>query len=161
MTRSSGLRLLFLLTALAVVVLDQLTKGWVRLKLPPGQSLPEDGFFRLTHIRNSGAVFGLMADPTLLIIVSTLAGIFVLFLYLFHPAFQRPFLTLGLGLLLGGAVGNLVDRLILGYVTDFIDIRVWPIFNLADSATVVSIIMLGGYFLLPTLMKRDKAAREL
>ncbi len=153
--KTLGLRLGFFFSALVVLALDQLTKDWVRNNLLLGHSLPEDGFFRLTHIQNSGAVFGLMADPTLLIIITSLVALVILFLHLFHPALNSLFLSLGMGLLLGGAVGNLMDRLMFGYVTDFVDIRVWPVFNLADSATVVSIVMLCAYFLFPSLRGKD------
>lgn len=137
----------FFLPALAALVLDQVTKFWIRLLIPLGASLPEDAPIRLTHIRNRGAVFGLAGDRELLIALSLvlIAGLLV--------SYRRPSLSGvrgALGLILGGSLGNLVDRLFLGYVTDFIDIRVWPVFNLADAAIVVG----AGLFFLMMLRRK-------
>ncbi len=138
----------FFLTALAVVSADQLSKLWVKSNLAVGESLPETGFFRLTHVHNTGAAFGLFQDQSFLLTVIAIIGIgFLLFLGLFmYRRFQ--FLNtisgkISLGLILGGTVGNLIDRLSAGYVTDFIDFSFWPAFNLADSAVVVGAILLA------------------
>ena len=138
----------FLLTALAVVSADQLSKLWVKSNLAVGESLPETGFFRLTHVHNTGAAFGLFQDQSFLLTVIAIIGIgFLLFLGLFmYRRFQ--FLNtisgkISLGLILGGTVGNLIDRLSDGYVTDFIDFNFWPAFNIADSAVVVGAILLA------------------
>ena len=138
----------FFLTALAVVSADQLSKLWVKSNLAVGESLPETGFFRLTHVHNTGAAFGLFQDQSFLLTVIALIGIgFLLFLVLF--IYRRlQFLNtisgkISLGLILGGTVGNLIDRLSNGYVTDFIDFNFWPAFNIADSAVVVGAILLA------------------
>lgn len=91
---------------------------------------------RLTHTTNPGAAFGLLAHPGFLTGLS-LAVIAVLLLFYRQPLFDSPFLRPALGVVLGGGVGNLLDRLRQGYVTDFVDLRVWPVFNLADAAIVV------------------------
>lgn len=90
---------------------------------------------------NPGAAFGLLAHPLLLIGVSLLVILLLLFSYR-HEMFATPAARAALGLMLGGAVGNLLDRMRQGYVTDFIDLRVWPVFNLADSALVVGSLLL-------------------
>ena len=136
----------FFLTALLVVVADQLSKTWIRSNFAIGQSLPEEGFFQLTHVNNYGAVFGLFQGHTFILIIVALAGVAVILLYAFFIYRQFPFLDnvlgkLALGLVLGGTVGNLIDRLRLGYVTDFIDIGIWPAFNIADSAVTVGVII--------------------
>ena len=149
----------FFLTALLVVAADQLSKIWIRSNLAPGESLPETGLFRLTHVHNTGASFGLFQDQSFTLTIIALIGIAVLLLFalLFYRRF--PFLdsSLGkpaLGLLLGGTVGNLIDRLYLGYVTDFIDIGIWPVFNIADSAITVGAILFAYSLLLSTRAKK-------
>jgi len=138
----------FFLTALAVVSADQLSKLWVKSNLAVGESLPETGFVRLTHVHNTGAAFGLFQDQSFLLTVIAIIGVgFLLFLVLFMYR-RLQFLNtisgkISLGLILGGTVGNLIDRLSAGYVTDFIDFNFWPAFNLADSAVVVGAILLA------------------
>ena len=143
----------FLLTALLVVAADQLSKTWIRTNLAVGQSIPEVGFLRLTHVTNTGSAFGLFQGQTFPLTIVSLVSVTVLLLYalLFYRRF--PFLDnwlawVGLSLILGGTVGNLIDRLRLGYVTDFIDFGFWPAFNLADSAVVVGVIIFA-YSLFP------------
>ncbi len=142
-------RELFLfLPAAVVVVADQLTKVWIRSFLAYGHSVPEDGPVRLTHIENSGAAFGIMANQGILITITAIAGIAALLLYYRYPVFNIPSFQVALGMALGGAVGNLIDRIRFGRVTDFIDFRVWPIFNLADSAIVVGMGLLGLFLMI-------------
>ena len=150
---------IFFLTALLIVATDQLSKIWIRSTLVLGKSLPETGLFRLTHIHNTGAAFGLFQDQSLpLTIVAIIGAVFLpLFVLIFWRRF--PFLDnrLGkppLGLILGGTVGNLIDRLHLGYVTDFIDIGIWPTFNIADSAIVIGVILFS--YSLSSLARANK-----
>jgi len=138
----------FFLTALLVLAADQLSKVWIRTNLITGGSLPETGLFRLTHIHNTGAAFGLFQDQSFSLTIVAVIGIVVLLLFSLFAYRRSPFLNdrLGkpaLGLVLGGTVGNLIDRLRFGYVTDFIDIGIWPAFNIADSAIVVGVILLS------------------
>jgi signal peptidase II len=143
-------------TATAVIILDQWSKTWVRANLALGESRPEAGILRLTHVGNTGSAFGFFADQTsflVLVTVAVLALIPFLLRYLsyHYPTLLRVRYPLCLGLVLGGAVGNLVDRLRFGFVTDFIDVRLWgdfhwPAFNVADASIVVGI--LGILFLL-------------
>lgn len=140
--------LAFFLPALLVGVADQLTKLWVRSYLTVGESVPLLGPVRLTHVANPGAVFGLPGHP-LVLIALILVVLFVLLLTYHQPYFDSLLLRPVLGMLLGGGVGNLIDRLRLGYVTDFVDLRVWPVFNLADSVIVVGTIALLYFILFP------------
>ncbi len=137
----------FFLTAILVVAADQLTKFWVRANLAPHQSIPEEGFLQITHVKNTGAVFGLFADHTLLLSLTALVGIAALLIFYRYLPLDTTLSKSALGLLLGGTVGNLADRLRLGYVTDFIDVGIWPTFNLADSAIVVGAAILAFFFL--------------
>lgn len=149
----------FFVTALAVVAADQLSKLWIRTNLAPGESIPDSGFFRLNHIQNSGAAFGLFQDQTFLLTIVGFVGIaIILGAFLFSdrlPPLDNAKSKLALSLILGGTVGNLIDRLSLGYVTDFIDIGIWPSFNAADSAVVIGVIALTYLLLTPTKNGKD------
>ena len=143
----------FFLTALLIVVADQLSKTWIRTNLAVGQSIPEVGFLRLTHVTNTGSAFGLFQGHSFALTIVALVGIAVILLYALFVYRRFPFLDnmpnrVALGLILGGTAGNLIDRLRLGYVTDFIDFGFWPAFNLADSAVVVGVIIFA-YSLFP------------
>lgn len=137
-----GQVLVFFLMASLVVAADQVSKLWIRTHLALGQSSPETGWLRLTHIHNSGAAFGLFQGQVFSLTLLALVGIVVVLGYaLFaHRWSPLPKIILGeiaLGLVLGGTIGNLIDRLRFGYITDFIAAGFWPAFNLADSAIVV------------------------
>ena len=137
---------IFFLIALLVVAADQLSKIWIRYNLAIGQSLPETGFFRLTHIHNTGAAFGLFHGQSFPLTIVALVGIVILLLYVLIGHHHFPFSNnrlskIALGLVLGGTTGNLIDRLQFGYVTDFIAVGIWPSFNIADSAIVVGTII--------------------
>ncbi|MDA1062609.1 MAG: signal peptidase II [Chloroflexi bacterium] len=134
---------LFTAIAVAVVALDQATKAIVRGWLDQREVWP-DGFdlIRITHVENSGAAFGILQGAGPLLIVSSLVGVAVVIFFLRSaPAGDRLYST-ALALILGGAVGNLIDRLLRGEVTDFIDPTHYPAFNLADSAIVVGVCAL-------------------
>lgn len=142
----------FLLTALLIVVADQFSKVWIR-SYPEEQLISEAGFFRIIHTHNTGAAFGLFQGHSFALTIVASVGIavillYALFIYRRFPILENRLGRLALGLILGGAVGNLIDRLNLGYVTDFIDIGVWPTFNIADSAVTVGAFILA-YLLLP------------
>ncbi len=132
--------------AVLVVVLDQLSKLWVRANLIPGEALPVIGRLTLTYVRNTGSAFGLLANQTFLLIIITIVVVIIILLFLHYLSPVTALSVISIGLILGGAVGNLTDRLYpsLGYVTDFVDVRLWgnlhwPVFNLADAAITVGI----------------------
>lgn len=136
--------------------LDQLTKALVIDNLRRGESWPEEGFFRFTHAWNTGTAFSLFQDQsTILTFVSFGA---VIALYFVYRSVESPtvWVRMAFGLLLGGAFGNLIDRIRLGHVTDFIDVGPWPIFNIADSSIVVGIFVLFLFFWTDS-SKNDKA----
>jgi len=138
--------------ALAVVFLDQYTKALVRRHLPLNTSwmpIPWlDPIVTLTYTRNTGAAFGLLPGSGPLLVIVAAIVILGIVIYYRKLAAASAVLRVAFGLILGGAIGNnIVDRLTMGYVTDFIDVRVWPIFNVADSAGVVGAILLAYYAL--------------
>lgn len=137
-----------------VLLLDQLTKALVLEHLALGASLPViDGFFDLTHVHNPGGAFGFLATMSaqvraaLFIAASLLAAGLILWFYVQTPANQR-LLAFGLALILGGALGNLIDRVRFGVVVDFIDLYIgelhWPAFNVADSAVTVGVLIFAA-----------------
>ena len=137
-----------LLTALAVIGIDQLSKCLIRANMDLGQSIPEEGIVRLTYTTNTGGAFGLFANQALLLAIVAIIGIVVLVLYLRYLPPGSKLLKAGLGLDLGGAIGNLIDRIRFGEVTDFIDVGFWPVFNLADSSIVIGTFLIALYLLL-------------
>lgn len=142
---------LLLLGAFLVLAFDWWSKSWIRDNLSLGESLPETGSVRLTHITNTGSVFGLFPNHTCVLIIATLVilvlvPLFLHYLLANHPTSVTRLGTVSLGLILGGATGNLIDRLRFGYVTDFIDVRLWadfhwPAFNLADASIVIGTLV--------------------
>ena len=138
----------FFLTALLLVAADQLSKWGIRENLEPWESIPETGFFQLTHVRNTGGAFGLFQDHSFALAIVAIVGIallliYALFVYRRYPSLDNRLSWAALGLLLGGTIGNLIDRITTDfhYVTDFISIGAWPAFNIADSAVVVGAIL--------------------
>ena len=130
------------LAALALA-LDQLTKFVVRQTLEWHYSWPAYGFFRFTHVQNTGSAFGLFQGNNLPLLIVSLIGVAVL-AYIYHTQ-ERPgiLMRVSIALMLGGALGNLVDRMWQGHVTDFIDVGPWPVFNLADSSIVVGLLIMA------------------
>ncbi len=126
--------------------LDQLTKALVIENLLRGESWPDDGFFRITHAWNTGTAFSLFQDQSSILTFVSFGA--VLALYFVYRSVDSPtiWVRMAFGLLLGGAFGNLIDRIRLGHVTDFVDIGSWPIFNVADSSIVVGIFVLFLFF---------------
>ncbi len=126
--------------------LDQLTKALVIENLRRGESWPEEGFFRFTHAWNTGTAFSLFQDQSTILTFVSFAA--VIALYFVYRSVESPtiWVRMAFGLLLGGAFGNLIDRIRLGHVTDFIDVGPWPIFNIADSSIVVGIFVLFLFF---------------
>jgi len=147
--RYRGKLRLFLIVAALVVALDQLSKLWINGSRPQIGLLP--GFLDLVYVENTGAIFGLFHNHTELFIALGIAGsvIILVFLYYFPPVTKVG--KVSFALILGGAVGNLIDRLRLGYAIDFISIHLqelfhWPAFNIADTAITVGVLTLIYYF---------------
>ena len=157
MARSGAHWLLFFATAGLVVILDQLTKAWLVANVSPGDVVTVVGeYLRLVLHQNSGALFGLFRDNALLFGIVSLGVVGLIVGY--HARSGRSlYLSIALGLLLGGAIGNLIDRLRLGYVVDFVDIGIGDLrfftFNVADAAISTAIVMIIGAALFPSLQR--------
>ncbi len=152
---------LFLGLAAAVIVVDQVTKAWLVALLEPGERLSVSGdLVRITHSQNSGALFGLFKDQALLFGLVSI-GVVGLIVWYHGSSGRSALMSLSLGLLLGGAVGNMVDRFRLGYVIDWVDIGIGELrfytFNVADSAITGAILLLILAALLP--MRSARSAR--
>ena len=138
----------FLGLAAIVAVADQLTKAWVVQAFPQPTEIVGD-LLRITIVHNTGGIFGLFGDSAALLAAASTVVIALIVLYQAREGMRQHWLlSVALGLLLGGAVGNLIDRLRLGYVIDFVDAGVggfrWYTFNVADSAISMSIVLLIG-----------------
>jgi signal peptidase II len=137
----------FFLPALLAVTADQLSKIWIR-SYPEEQVIFKAGFFQIIHTHNTGAAFGLFQGQSFALTIVGLVSVtallaYAIFFYRHFPLLNNRLSNLALGLILGGTLGNLIDRLNpnLGGVTDFISIGIWPTFNIADSAVVVGTII--------------------
>jgi signal peptidase II len=131
-----------------IVALDQLTKALIRYFLLPGQSWPIwSGVFHFSYVQNPGAAFGLLKHQTGLLVAVTAVVVVAILLYAGRLEPHMVLLRWAMILVLGGAVGNLVDRLRFGYVVDFLDFRVFPVFNVADTAIVTGVGLLFLYLL--------------
>ena len=127
--------------------LDQLTKWLVTSNMVRSQSIPEEGFFRITYVWNTGSAFGLFTGHGEILTVVSLVAVALLIFFYRHAGQESLIVRMAIGLQLGGALGNIVDRFRLGHVTDFIDVGPWPIFNIADSSIVIGITVMVVYFL--------------
>lgn len=139
-----------------ILILDQASKIWVSKNIPHGMGrtvIP--GFFNLTHVRNRGAIFGFFSQSgspvihVLLAVASLLALGLVVFYFIRVPA-REKLLKITLALILGGALGNQIDRILRGYVVDFLEVYVksfhWPSFNVADSCISIGAVLLVYIF---------------
>ncbi|HEY5476816.1 MAG TPA: signal peptidase II [Tepidiformaceae bacterium] len=133
----------FLLLALLVVVADQLTKWLVRGNVPYGGAWPSASWpIRIVHFTNSGAAFGSFQGAGPLLAITSLVGVGAVLVYLFNPGFAHPIMRIGFALMLGGATGNLIDRVVNGEVVDFIHLPYFWAFNVADSAITIGVLLL-------------------
>ena len=131
-----------LVVAGATVVADQVTKHIVSSQLAMNESVSVAGPLSIHHVRNSGIAFGLFASRTSAVILLTTLAVGAMLVFFARSAQRHPLLPVALGLVLGGSLSNLADRVRLGYVTDFIDFHRWPAFNLADTFIVVGVALL-------------------
>lgn len=148
-----------LIISLLVLFLDRLTKNIVLHQLTPFQGIPVvPNIFHLTLIFNKGAAFGILQNATVLfILVSIFSILLIVFLMVFKPGYMvSGWMRIALALILAGALGNLIDRVKYGYVVDFLDFRVWPVFNVADSA-----ITIGVFILIIQLFRKENASNTL
>ncbi len=142
-----------LLVAGIVIALDQWSKIWVRANLEKFEFVPVLGsFFGWQHVDNFGASFGLFQDARMVLTIVAVVVTVAILVYVNYIPRDQTFMRVLLGLMVGGAVGNLIDRVVRGYVTDFIvmripDVYAWPNFNIADMAVVTGTILLAIYII--------------
>lgn len=130
-----------------VILLDQMTKRWIEANLPIYESLAPfpalRNFFTLTHFTNTGAAFGLFRDQNILFVAIGVVVLLSIIIYSRYLPHDMRIVQVALGLQLGGALGNMIDRVRIGHVTDFIYFHFWPAFNIADSSIVVGVLLLA------------------
>ena len=151
---------LLFLVATAVIVVDQITKALVRQNLALGEAwapIPAIGeFFRFLYWQNRGAAFGTFQNAgPILTVIRVLIALFIVVFYQ-KAEIKDTLMKVSLSLMLGGAVGNLIDQFTLGFVTDFIAVGRFPIFNIADSGVTVGV----GLMLLDMLIKAKKGSKS-
>lgn len=148
LTRSQLDLIISIFPAFTVVVIDRVTKNFISSLLSYGESLPIiKNIFHLTLVHNTGIAFGLFKDRGMVFIIVPVIAIILLIFNLYYykqndEALSHSYI-LAFSLILGGAIGNLIDRIMYGYVIDFIDLRIWPVFNIADSAITVGAVMIA------------------
>ena len=142
-----------LVAATAIFALDALTKMLAVNSLTQVQSVSViPNIFHFTLVLNDGVAFGLLKDKADIFIPVSLGAMAFIILYIRRSVFINAATTLALGLILGGAAGNLIDRIRFGYVIDFLDFRIWPVFNIADSAISIG----AGILILSLILNRSK-----
>lgn len=159
-----------LVVATIIITLDQLTKEWVRMNIPKyGSMIPIPAlgeYFVFEHVDNYGAAFGILQNQGMLFVVIAIVVAIAILVYVRYLPTEHNFVRVLLGLQLGGAVGNLIDRINQGFVTDFVKMGVpgvyyWPNYNIADSSIVVGVIALGIYIMVDDVRKqRQQQAQQ-
>jgi len=149
--------------AAGVIILDQVTKWWVQQSMALNAYLSLlPGVLKLTHVHNTGSAFSLFRGAGVWLVFVSIVSLVAILRYWFslqrRGAVVSPVLLLGLALPFGGAAGNLIDRLRLGYVVDFLELPRWPVFNVADSAITVGAVLLVLHFMRPEESARDEPA---
>ena len=152
--------LALVVVAAAAVVADQVTKQVVGRTLPLGDSVDIIGPFSIRHVQNSGIAFGLFASRTAPVIGVTAVTVGLMLWFFARSGRRHPVLPVALGLVRGGSIANLIDRVRLGHVTDFLDLVAWPAFNLADTFIVVGVAILFGTLVLADRSHRMHGARD-
>ncbi|HVF99311.1 MAG TPA: signal peptidase II [Chloroflexia bacterium] len=147
------------LVAGLVVAIDQATKAWIAANIVSHEVRPViEGFVRLRYTQNTGAAFGIFQGGAGVLSLAGLVVLSIILLVAFRVGRSNPLILLALSLISGGAIGNLIDRLRLGYVVDFVDVHgpsitfdnrvyTWPVFNVADSAISMGVVLLMAFFL--------------
>lgn len=137
-----------IITTVLIVLIDRVTKLFFSDLLSHGESLPIiHNIFHMTLVHNTGIAFGFFKDQGSVFIVIPIIAIILLVFNIYYyrqnnEALNRSYI-IAFSFILGGAIGNLIDRIVYGYVIDFIDFRIWPVFNIADSAITIGAVIIG------------------
>jgi signal peptidase II len=147
----------FVLAAVIIPIADQISKNWIRAYTGE-QPIFQAGIFRIIVVENTGSSFGMFQDQNFILTIVAILGIILILgiaalVTIRYPVLDTWLSKLSLGLILGGTIGNLIDRFARGYVTDFLDIGPWPTFNVADSSMVTGVILLAGFILFSKRVK--------
>ena len=138
----------FLIPFLGLLIADQAVKHLVRTTMVQGQSIPIiENIFHITYIENPGAAFGILANQRMLFLILTAVIVGVMIYLYFSLSNKKSLTAISLGIVVSGAIGNFIDRFMQGTVTDFLDFRIWPIFNIADIAICVGLTLIC-YFII-------------
>ncbi|MBQ2022034.1 MAG: signal peptidase II [Peptococcaceae bacterium] len=138
----------FLIPFLGLLIADQAVKHLVRTTMVQGQSIPIiENIFHITYIENPGAAFGILANQRMLFLILTAVIVGVMIYLYFSLSNKKSLTAISLGIVVSGAIGNFIDRFMQGTVTDFLDFRIWPIFNIADIAICVGLALIC-YFII-------------
>lgn len=152
---------MFYIIIILIVIGDQLTKGLIQQSMVLNQSIPVwDGIFSITYIHNTGAAFSMLAGKTqvLALFQVIIIGV-ILGYYIMKGRKSHPLLRISLAMIVAGGIGNLIDRLTLGYVVDFLDFHFWPIFNVADIGVSAGCVLLAGYVFF--IEGKEKSGRQI
>ncbi len=155
----------FSLIALSLVLADQFSKAWVRSNIAVGQSVPEGAFLHITHTQNTGAAFGIFQGHAPSLTVVSFIGAGIILVYTFYLCRRFTFLNNiiskgALGAMLGGTVGNLIDRMTLGYVTDFIGVGTFPTYNISDASITGGVGVFAGSLIYLLVKEKQEADRR-
>jgi signal peptidase II len=135
-------RIIFFSIAFVIIVADQVSKYFAQLFIPPNRYVPViKGFFYLTYVKNTGAAFGIFAGQQIPLIIIGLL-VCAIILYFHFKEIGKDYYEIPFGLVFGGSIGNLIDRIFRSYVIDFIDFRYWPAFNIADAAVNIGLLII-------------------
>ena len=149
--------------AVLVIIVDQLTKVLVRAYVPLREVVFDIGFFQIIHVQNTGAAFGLFQGHSLALIITAAIGVIVILILVFLIRSRWDFLKsmwvrVGMGLVMGGTIGNnLIDRIRQGFVTDFLDFKIWPAFNIADASITIGVIIIAYRLIFFSDISKSKA----
>ena len=164
MTREKWEKLILPVIAVLILVADQISKYLVMAHLELGESwapVPAlERWFIFRYATNTGVAFGLFPNKGYLFMVIAMAVVVIIVLYYRHLPRGQWLIRISLGLQLGGALGNLLDRVRLGRVTDFIDFRIWPVFNLADMSIVAGVSILAFSLLREDWLEQKRRSEE-
>jgi signal peptidase II len=149
-----------LAVAFAAFLADQVTKEVVAQTIAVGETVDIAGPFALHHVQNSGIAFGLFASRTTFVIAVTAIAVTWMIWFFARSGRRHPVLPVALGLVLGGSLANLADRVRLGHVTDFLDFAAWPAFNLADTFIVFGVAVLFGALIVADRPRRMHGPRR-
>lgn len=143
-TQAVEVAVLYIILSIVILAADMVTKYFVQRKMEPYDSIPViKNIFHITYVQNTGAAFSILKGKIFFFTaVSVIITLIIIFIMIKYPIKEKIF-GIAMAMVLGGAVGNLIDRLRYGYVVDFLDFRIWPVFNIADCAIVVGTLILA------------------